>query len=209
MKIVNITLFVSDINKYKLMMEQRNQVDESDDTETDNAEDVMYESTSNAEDYCEEQNSFSVQDMKIEFVHRYIDDAKQICCDKGCYRKCNHEEMLNIFKTRSKIEQKNTILKYLTTQQLIVKDGSDNTVFHFEGETFCMKSFSQLTGVSTYILSTVRSDFMDGRTLMYVHGNCWKGRMTNASIGFVSWMKNFASRFGQDSPDEKLIILPR
>ena len=191
------------------MMEQGNKVNESDDTETDNAEEVMYESTSNAEDY-EEQDSFSVQDMKIEYVHRYTDGSKRFCCDNGCYGNLvNHEDMLNIFKTRSKIEQKNTILKYLTTQQLIVKDGSDNTVFHFEGETFCMKSFSELMGVSTYILSTVRSDFNAGRTSMYVHGNCWKGRMSNASIGFVSWMKNFASRFGQDSPDEKLIILPR
>ena len=191
------------------MMEQGNKVNESDDTETDNAEELMYESTSNAEDY-EEQDSFSVQDMKIEYVHRYTDGSKRICCDNGCYENLvNHEDMLHIFKTRSKIEQKNTILKYLLTTQKLIKDGSDNTVFHFEGETFCMKSFSELTGISTYILSTVRSDFNAGRTSMYVHGNCWKGRMSNASIGFVSWMKNFASRFGQDSPDEKLIILPR
>ena len=135
-----------------------------------------------------------------------------MCCPKKCLINSENQDMLkDSISDKSIIQVKNTLLDFLMSSEYFLTPSADcdHSMYPYGGTAYCIKAFSRLTGVSQYILSNVRADFNQGRRVKYEHGNKGGGRMTLASAGFVSWMKVFAARYGQDSPDEQLIILPR
>ena len=63
-----------------------------------------------------------------------------------------------------------------------------SNIYFFEQSKICVKAYSELTGVSTYILNVVRSNFNQGRSAPYEHSNKGKGRMTVAGTNLIAWM---------------------
>ena len=67
---------------------------------------------------------------------------------------------------------------------------------------------SHLSGASLHVVKTVLNNFRDGKRKKYVHGNSNAVKSINpATMSFISWMKQFASFYGQHSPDTNQIIL--
>ena len=71
----------------------------------------------------------------------------------------------------------------------------------------CPKYFSEISGVSRYLINQVMEDFELGR-IRYDHGNSGNFQCSVASNGFQCWMRSFAEVYAQSAPDEEVYILP-
>ena len=138
------------------------------------------------------------------------------CCSRNCLEKvkASSDDAKKKVKDRFKcklLTQKNILLEQLMNNSEVVMDEYDEDInfYYFEQNKMCPKAYKKLTGVSTYILNTVRLDFNKGRRVGYEHGNQGKGRMTVAGSNCVAFIMEFSRKYAQDSPDEKLVILPK
>ena len=106
---------------------------------------------------------------------------------------------------------RNALLQYLITcSQLSLPDAHILQDFYiFNDVQYCYETFSELVKVSTYLLREVHEDFNNGRKVEYEHANKKRNIMSAATEGFIAWMQVYASRFGQDAPDEVCIVLPK
>ena len=78
--------------------------------------------------------------------------------------------------------------------------------FFIGGKFLCKKFFCELSKVSPYILKEVFKALSMGQKF-FVHGNTVGMRQSSSSIGFVVWLKNFATNYGNFAPDEQVIVI--
>ena len=191
------------------------------DREYDDAEDFF----SDDDDQVPEPSKFRVKPKLFKSTKRGIEEepeqaeciTKRKCCNRRCFDiletiSCNTKESLkHKFSNLKLIERKNILLVHLqNTSDVYIENFEDNNNFYFfEQSMICPKAYSEVTGISKHVLLSVRDDFNNGRTALYEHGNSGKGRKTLAGSNCVAWILNFAKKYAQDSPDEKLVILPK
>ena len=134
--------------------------------------------------------------------------TKSNCCELRCRDRsisvgCR-EALAKIAMKKSKVEVKNELLGHLRGQQRM--DLSTFRLF-FGGDYMCDQFFSEISGVSLYIIGKVKDDFAAG-CIRYEHGNTGNFQSSTAATGFLCWMKSFAELYGQSAPDEEVYILP-
>ena len=78
--------------------------------------------------------------------------------------------------------------------------------FFISGRFMCKKFFCEVTQVSTYIVKEVFKAFSVGQKF-FVHGNVVGLRQSTATIGFVCWLKNFATNYGNFAPNEQVLVI--
>ena len=138
------------------------------------------------------------------------------CCETECFKFISTVSLAAKNEIREKfkcklLDCKNKLLEHLkNTCDVQMEDYSEeHNSFYFEQNRICPTTYSELTGVSTYILNKVRADFNSGRKEQYEHGNIGKGRMTAAGANCLAFILEFSRKYAQESPDEKLVILPK
>jgi hypothetical protein len=165
-------------------------------------------------DFHSEDSSMSSCDSEFEIAEEFPLDKEDKTASRSncCELKCRHrslplgcrEALANMTKIKSKLEMKNELLGHLRCQQRM-----DLSTLHlfFGGDYMCDQFFSEISGVSLYIIGQVKEDFAAGR-IRYEHGNEGSFQSSAASTGFLCWMKSFAELYGQSAPDEEVYILP-
>ena len=139
-------------------------------------------------------------------------DPVEISKVKCCLWKCNNlhlseeirTQLQNLTHQKKKIDIKNELLFHLQSQHRM---GLTTSGFWFGGSYLCAKYFSEMSGISLYILTHVMEDHEAGR-LRYEHGNNNTVQFSLSSIGFINWMRSFADLYGQSAPDSQVNILP-
>ena len=165
-------------------------------------------------DFHSEDSSMSSCDSEFEIAEEFhLDEEDKTarrtnCCELKCRNRslpvgCA-EALANMTKIKSKIEIKNELLGHLRSQQRM---NLSTLHLFFGGDYMCDRFFSEISGVSLYIIGQVKEDFAAGR-IMYEHGNEGSFQSSVAATGFLCWMKSFAELYGQSAPDEEVYILP-
>lgn len=176
------------------------------------------EDVPNAEHFYVDENielkkDFSVPDKVYEGKEIEIEpkEINRVCCERKCLEVGNSEELKAKFWRKSKVEQKNCLLQYLLTMAdvKISTADDDHSSITYDGHEYCKSSFSEMSGISRYILNIVQEDFNSGRNVEYEHGNKGSTRLSAAAVNMLAWMKAFAGMYGQESPDEQIIILSK
>ena len=105
---------------------------------------------------------------------------------------------------KPKTARKQYLLDHLIKQEEL---GIPTDGFRFFGFYICKKALVILSGVSDYLVEEACKAFENGQSV-FSHGNQIGMRDTEASTGFVIWMKQHAINYGNQAPDEESIILP-
>ena len=130
------------------------------------------------------------------------------CCELGCCTKPILDDLKVTLKTitneKRKIDIKNELLRHLKSQKQM---GLSTASFFFGGLHMCPKFFSEISGVSPYIIKQVMEDF-ENDLLKYEHGNQGNFQTSSACTGFLCWMRSFSEVYGQSAPDEETCVLP-
>ena len=135
-------------------------------------------------------------------------------CSKRCKRKCYDvvdswtvefkRDFFDSLNIENLPQKKTHLLEHLTSQY---KLGISTEDYYVNGHKFCLGTFSHLTELSIKILRRVLNDHSRG-VRKYVHGNAGMFRgLSEATVTFISWLKQFVSFYGQDSPDTNQVIL--
>ena len=129
------------------------------------------------------------------------------CCDNLCNLKRWSNEVKTRLQTvvnhKSKSDIKQNLLDHLHKQSQM---GLSTRGFLFGGNYFCRKGFTEVAGVSRYIVKEVFIAFLRGQ-VKFIHGNEIGFRETEATRNFTIWMKIFAHNYGNYAPDEEVIVL--
>ena len=140
--------------------------------------------------------------------------SDSIKCNRYCSTKCHkivstwtkeEKEQLKLeFQSdHGYIGIKNKLIRHLNSQKNI---GHPTESFRYNGLSMCINYFAHLTGISIFIVKTVLNDFRNGRRL-YEHGNVGILKQQPKTTSFIVWMKDFADKYGNYSPDEQKIFL--
>ena len=114
------------------------------------------------------------------------------------------KKVTEIFKSDKVVSVKNKLISHLEVQENI---GVASDSYVVLGHQFCMEFLSHMAKCSLYILKTVLEDYCRG-VRCYDHGN--KGIVKSPSVAtmnFIVWFKNFLNLYGQDAPDDQVVIL--
>ena len=150
--------------------------------------------------------SISVQDPHI---------SRAKVCSKSCLFDCykvwntwiqeDKDAILSIFTGKTKLKTKNKLISHLAAQGHL---GIETDCYVVKSQKFCIQSLSHISGISEYLLKLVMKDYWRGIRL-YDHGNKEIFKQPSvATISFIGWLRQFLEHYGQNSPDEELIILP-
>ena len=124
---------------------------------------------------------------------------------------CSSQNVTAQFKSKMKelLEKPKTARKQYLLDHLIKQEelGIPTDGFRFFGFYICKKALVILSGVSDYLIEEACKAFENGQSV-FSHGNQIGMRDTEASTGFVIWMKQHAINYGNQAPDEESIILP-
>ena len=143
-----------------------------------------------------------------------VDDSKEVpndkkffccndlCCDQN-FSAQFHKKMEEILE-KSKTKRKQFLLDHLIKQEEL---GVPTSGFQFYGFFLCKKAFVKMSGVSNYLVLEACKGFEMGQTTFH-HGNYVGMRLSEATLGFIIWMKAHAVNFGNQAPDEETLVLP-
>ena len=159
---------------------------------------------------CELFNDDSDRLNPVIFNFKIKNETCSSTCDENCSQFVETLDesdlylLKNKFKCKSKLESKKKLLLHLKTQ---LEFGLKGNCFIFKNHKFCLKAFSTETSVSEYLLKVVLKDIRNG-VMQYVHGNDASPRESAACVQFIAWVKCFIELWGQNSPDERVTVLP-
>ena len=147
-------------------------------------------------------------------IYYSLSSSAEVKCNRYCSNKCHRQveswcqedrdRIKSIFRSANGyVDTRNKLIQHLHVQKNICASAES---FRFNGQSFCINYFSHLTGISKYIVKTVMDDFRDGRKL-YEHGNVGILKQQPKTTGFIVWMKEFAEKYGNYSPDGQKILL--
>ena len=131
------------------------------------------------------------------------------CCHDSCRNGVRDlgtmaEEMKQEFVHASKLVTKNNLIQHLNGQKNV---GLLTDQFNWKGKFYCPKAFSEMSGVSIYIVKEVLSSFARGRTGPFVHGNSGFAKFSEKVLCFKVWMKAFLDLYSQSAPDSEVQVL--
>ena len=129
------------------------------------------------------------------------------CCSLNCVLSVTDEarEVIKVLLSdKNNVEKKNELLTQLRSQQ---RSGLPVSGFVLCGLYLCPKSFSTQCELSANIIKSVMDAFSTG-LIKFEHGNAGGSRQSALTVNFICWMKHFISLYGQDAPDESVIVLP-
>ena len=146
----------------------------------------------------------------VEYIFKEINEI----CNAGCVENCDQfvktfndmdlKLLKEKFSCRLKLESKEKLLQHIRQQK---ENGLPDYCYIFRQHKFCVKAFSFLTSKSPYLLKVVLKDNFNG-VVRYVHGNDSSPRESVACVKLIAWVKCFVELWGQNSPDEVVIVLP-
>ena len=155
------------------------------------------------EQEIEDRSSVPLDSLECDVsIHNVVGGSVEQChntCNKTCQENCgavlsswdsNKIDRIQTLFAGAKSIFKSKLICHLTTQGNIGP-----------------KVLSLLVGKSEYIIKKVINDQRDG-VKQYIHSNLKMSRLSNASVNFIVWMVMFSSKFGQDSPEDLVIVLP-
>ena len=157
-------------------------------------------------------NTGSVYDYDESDATKELDQEKEVsqsgpCCHRRCNSlelslqlMCKMEEIQNL----SKKDRKQYLLDHLHRQEEM---GLPTQGFQFFGFLFCKRSFIQVAGLSYYLVTEVFKAFEFGQ-FHFIHGNETGMRESEATTGFVVWMRRYAENYGNRSPEEDIVVIP-
>ena len=132
--------------------------------------------------------------------------TERFCCNNLC----SNQEVSMQFKNKMeemngkpKAKRKQFLLDHLMKQEEL---NISTSGFQFYGFFFCKKSFVVVSGLSNYLVDEACKAYENGQTV-FSHGNTIGMRETEATFGFITWMKHHAVTYGNQAPDEECIIL--
>ena len=128
-----------------------------------------------------------------------------------CNNKCNSSELSMQLKSKlqeirkmSTKDGKQYLLDHLYHQ---LNMGLPTHGFQFFGVLFCKRSFIEVAGLTYYLITEVFKAFEFGQ-FHFVHGNEIGMRESEATTGFVVWMRRYAENYGNRSPEEDMVVIP-
>ena len=137
---------------------------------------------------------------------------KNCGCENNCYeavelleKAVDFKDMKTKFIGETLTETKNNLLTYLRLQDEILHTNLQG--FYYKGHEYCVKVFSNLTGVSVYILEKVIDYFIRGIE-KFSHASSNMPKHSTNKINAMAWFKAFCGLYCQSSPDEKLVVCP-
>ena len=130
------------------------------------------------------------------------------CCKESCSEgvdemiKVSHE-IREEFVCESKLATRNKLLLHLIGQR---KVGLVSDKFNWKGNFYCVKAFSELSGISIYSIQKVLASHSEGIKL-FVHGNSEYCKFSEKTLRFKVWMRSFLERNSQSAPDSQVQVL--
>ena len=185
----------------------------------DHIEDSIDDSTFGLDDDDDDDTSTSqgfdnFEDIAFEVHTGFNTESKSVFCSRNCKNRCadvraswsenNVEHLKEMFKSDTIIDTKRKLINHLRSQNNV---GEDTESYLINGHRFCTKYLSSETGTSEFVLGSVLKNFSAGIQL-YEHGS--KGVQKQQSLSttqFVCWFKQFVEIYGQNAPDENVIVL--
>ena len=150
--------------------------------------------------------NFSEEDVAKLKKPKQDKSTKSFCCNKFCINQEVNMQLKNKMEELSekpKAKRKQFLLDHLMKQEDLDISTSG---FQFYGVFFCKKSFVVVSGLSNYLVDEACKAYENGQTV-FSHGNTIGMRETEATFGFITWMKYHALTYGNQAPDEECIIL--
>ena len=185
----------------------------SDSKESDDRIEISVENSSgdNLSSAVDDFDTYAFAD-ETEVIKQYIPSSatsvtKKPCCEDVCNVQFLSKEVKfridELVKGKSKVEIKTALLEQLYSQQ---KMGISTRGFLIAGQFLCKNYFSDLSKVTSYIVTEVFKAFAAGQRF-FVHGNVVGFKQSLATFGFISWLKTFAENYGNFAPDEQVIVI--
>ena len=160
---------------------------------------------SNIKDDFDSYNFSGEEDLKLK-KSKQDKLTESFCCNNFC----SNQEVSMQFKNKmeemnekSKAKRKQFLLDHLMKQEEL---NISTSGFQCYGFFFCKKSFVVVSGLSNYLVDCACIAYENGQTV-FNHGNTVGMRETEATFGFITWMKHHAVTYGNQAPDEECIIL--
>ena len=153
---------------------------------------------------------FRDESVKVDTFSKQADSSeaeKKVCCNNSCLTHTFSAQFLaktETIQNMSKAVKKQFLLDHLGKQEEL---GIATCAFQFFGIFVCKKALASLSGVSNYIVGESCKAFENGQT-NFNHNSELGMRETEATIGFLIWMKNHALNYGNQAPDEETLIIP-
>ena len=133
---------------------------------------------------------------------------ENMCCQEKCRTRKDFKEVSEMVKEEfscdMKQEESNRLLQHLRSQKNM---GFTTNQFNWHGKFYCEKSFSELSGISLYIIRKVILNHHEGAT-MIVHGNSGLSKFSEMAMSFKVWMRGFLEFNSQSAPDSHVQVLP-
>ena len=168
----------------------------------------VYDFDSDNSDSTGSDSDFAIADECEVVESTKVELPRSECCQSKCCTKVLSDDIKNelqqVIEMKRKIDIKNELLWHLRSQQRM---GLITSGFWFGGNFMCRKYFSEVSGVSQYILAQVMEDHESG-LVQYEHGNNGTAQFSVAATGFICWMRSFSNLYGQSAPDTQVKVLP-
>ena len=154
--------------------------------------------------------NFSENDKVLQTDSKKLKPVKSgqvACCNNFCSSQNFNVQFLSKMKTicdMPKADRKQFLLDHLIKQEEL---GISTQSFQFFGFCVCKKAFISLSGVSNYIVKESCKAFEMGQTV-FSNNNSVGMRESEATLGFIIWMKKHALNYGNQAPDEDTIVIP-
>ena len=132
----------------------------------------------------------------------------KMCCQENCRTRKDFKGVSEMvreeFSCDMKQEESNRLLQHLRAQKNM---GFATSQLNWHGKFYCEKSFSELSGISLYIIRKVILNHEEGAT-MIMHGNSGLSKFSDMTMSFKVWMRGFLEFNSQSAPDSHVQVLP-
>ena len=139
-----------------------------------------------------------------------VSEKKEVYC---CEEKCSSvfegledgckEEIEKHFAVSTQVDKRNKLLTHIQAQANL---GRKTDRFCWKTNYYCLKTFSQASKCSIYIIDDVLKGHKEG-VVEYVNGNLGMARFSIPRSKFIVWMRCFLRRFAQSAPDSNVQVL--
>ena len=133
------------------------------------------------------------------------ENKKSLCCIHDCESELTDDDIHEIKNhlRGKKISVKNILLKHLNSQENL---GQITDKFMWKNKYLCLSILSKISEISKHILLDVfRCHYLGRKNI--IHGNKGVHKEVLSTSKFIVWMKDFAGRYGQNSPDAQVLVL--
>ena len=131
-----------------------------------------------------------------------------VCCEDDCRAQVDFDQMSETakqeFRCNIKQEESKRLSQHLKSQNNM---GLPTDKVNWRGKFFCEQSFSDLSGLSLYIIRKVILSHQEGASSI-IHGNTGLSKFSNMTLCFKVWMAGFLEFNSQSAPDSNVQVIP-